>query len=100
MEDPKCRVFVMNSEAGGTGNDGLQKVARYMVMYETPCSPTTRKQTIKRIHRPGQEGRVFIDDLVLKGTVDMGILKNVMAGIDLHDQVMKGRVTREMLMGV
>lgn len=91
MEDPKCRVFVMNSEAGGTGNDGLQKVARYMVFYETPCPPTTRKQTIKRIHRSGQTQRTFIYDLVMRRSVDKGILDAVEAGINLYDGVVNGK---------
>lgn len=91
MEDPKCRVFVMNSEAGGTGNDGLQMVARYMVFYETPCPPTTRKQTIKRIHRPGQTERTFIYDLVMSKSVDRGILDALEAGINIYDGVVNGK---------
>ena len=91
MIDPDCKVFVMNSEAGGTGNDGLQKVARYMVFFESPTPPITRKQTEKRIHRPGMTGRCFIYDLTVKKTVDAGILAALQEGRDLYDSVMKGR---------
>ena len=91
LDDKSCRVFVMNSEAGGTGNDGLQKVAKYMVFYETPTSPTTRKQTIKRIHRPGQTERSFIYDLVMRKSLDKGILEDIAAGIDTHDKVVDGQ---------
>lgn len=91
LDDPKCRVLVMNSEAGGTGNDGLQKVARYMVFYETPCPPITRKQTEKRIHRPGQTERVFIYDLVMRKTLDRGILDEIRAGNDIYMKVVNGR---------
>jgi len=91
MEDPACKVFVMNSEAGGTGNDGLQKVARYMIFYETPPPPITRKQTIKRIHRPGQRERAFVYDLVMKRSPDAGILQSLAEGIDLYDAVVNGR---------
>jgi SNF2 family DNA or RNA helicase len=87
MSDPGCRVFVMNSEAGGTGNDGLQKVARYMVFYESPTPVITRKQTEKRIHRPGQTNRVFIYDLALKRSVDGGILTLLAEGKDLYSSV-------------
>src|SRR4051812_14162401 len=45
MEDPSCVVFLMNSAAGGEGTNGLQKVARYEVLFESPTSPTLRIQT-------------------------------------------------------
>jgi len=97
LDDPKCRVMVMQAEAGGTGNDGLQKVARYMVMYETPTSPTTRKQTIKRIHRPGQQFRSFVYDLVCPGSLDAGILEALAEGIDLHERVVDGKIPTKWL---
>lgn len=91
MEDHSCRFFVMNAEAGGTGNDGLQKVARYMFMYETPTSPITRQQTIKRIHRPGQEVRSFIYDLVCRRSLDGGILNDIRENRDTYDSVVAGK---------
>lgn len=91
MEDPKCKVFVMNSEAGGTGNDGLQKVARYMAFYESPCDPITRQQTVKRIHRPGQLERCFIYDLVMQKSLDKGLLAQTAEGINVHANVVNGR---------
>jgi hypothetical protein len=100
LDDPKCRIFVMNSEAGGTGNDGLQKVARYMVFYETPTPPTTRKQTIKRIHRPGQTQRSFIYDLVMRKTIDKGILAGIAENIDVYDKVVNGKAKRDLLLGL
>lgn len=99
MTDPKCRVMVMNSSAGGTGNDGLQKVARYMILYESPSSPTERKQVIKRIHRPGQEHRSFVYDLTYRGTVESGILRDIAEGNDLYDKVVNGRITKAVLLG-
>jgi len=93
MEDPKCRVFLMNSEAGGTGTDGLQKVARYLVFYESPTPPITRKQTLKRIDRPGQRERTFIYDLVMRRSLDRGILEDIQAGIDLYEKVVNARTS-------
>jgi SNF2 family DNA or RNA helicase len=97
MTDPSCKVFVMNSEAGGTGNDGLQKVARYMVFYETPTPPNVRKQTEKRIHRPGQDKRVFIWDLVMARSLDRGILDGIAEGIDIHARVVNGKADNKNL---
>ena len=91
MEDPDCRVLVMNTETGGTGNDGLQEVSRYMVMYESPTPPDSRKQLEKRVHRPGQRHRTFIYDLILRGTLDQGILDGIAEGTDLFAQVVNGR---------
>lgn len=91
MDDPKCKVFVMNSEAGGTGNDGLQKVARYLVFYETPPEPISRKQTMKRVHRPGQTRRTFIYDLVMRRSLDKGILEDIAAGNDTYSAVVGGK---------
>jgi hypothetical protein len=99
LDDPTCRVFLMNSEAGGTGNDGLQKVARYMVFYETPTPPITRKQTIKRIHRPGQLQRSFIYDLVMRRTLDKGILEGIAENINVYDKVVNGHAKKAFLLG-
>ncbi|MNL15146.1 hypothetical protein D3C87_1361170 [compost metagenome] len=91
LDDPACRIMVMNSEAGGTGNDGLQNVARYMVFYETPTPPITRKQTVKRIHRSGQKRRSYVIDLVAERSLDGGILDDLAASIDTYDRVVNGR---------
>ena len=99
MDDPKCRVFVMNSEAGGTGNDGLQKVARYMVLYETPTPPSTRKQVIKRIHRPGQTGRTFFYDLIMRKSLDKGLHDSLKENIDVYDRVVNGGMSKAFLLG-
>lgn len=90
LRDDGPRVLVMNSAAGGTGTDGLQKVSRCLVFYESPASPLVRKQTLKRVHREGGVGRCFIYDLVFKGSVDTQILKFIKDGNDLHDAVVTG----------
>lgn len=92
MSDKSCRVFVMNDAAGGTGNDGLQKVARRLYFYETPSDPKARQQVLKRVHRPGAMGRCFITDAVVKGSVDRGILDGIAEGVDIYDRVVNGRV--------
>lgn len=83
-------VLLMNSEAGGTGNDGLQDVARYMIFYESPSSVITRKQTERRIRRAGQQRRQFYYDLAFRHSVDQGILDNLKEGRDLYEMVMLG----------
>lgn len=92
IDDPACTVFVMNTEAGGTGNDGLQKVANYMAMYESPTVPDVRRQVEKRIDRPGQKKRTFFIDYVMRGSADQTILDNIAEGRDLYDAVVNGRL--------
>lgn len=91
LNDPKCTVLVANDQTISTGNDGLQKVARYMFVYETPTPVITRKQLIKRLHRSGVGGRVFIYDLVMRRSLDGGILADLQAGVDTYDSVVNGR---------
>lgn len=92
LQIPSIRVLVMNSESGGTGVDGLQRVSSCMVFYETPTSPTPRKQVVKRVSRPGQTAKhVRIVDLAMRGSVDMGILDDLEDGIDFYERVMSGR---------
>ncbi len=94
-EDPSIKVLVMNSESGGTGTDGLQNVANYLVFYECPPSPITRKQTLKRVYRPGQLKRTFIIDIVMERSSDLRMLKFIEEGEDLHQSVVNGRIRKE-----
>ena len=94
-EDPSIKIFVMNSASGGTGVDGLQDVARYLVFYESPPSPITRKQTEKRIHRPGQKRKSFIYDVMAERTVDYGIKSFIEEGKSMHDAVVAGKFVKD-----
>lgn len=92
LHDPATRVAVANSEAIGTGTDGLQAVCRYMVFYESPTPPKTRAQTEKRIHRPGMgDARPYIYDLMCRRTVDMGIREGHQEGYDFYAEFMSGK---------
>ena len=95
--DPSIKVFLMNSASGGTGVDGMQDVANYMVFYESPPSPIARKQTEKRVHRPGQTHKTFIYDLMASRTVDFGIKEMLAEGKSMHDMVVGGQFKREHL---
>lgn len=94
MRDASKKVFVMNSESGGTGTDGLQKVSRYLVMYESPTTPIARKQLIKRVLRPGQRHRAFIYDIVMEKSLDKGILTHIEEGVSLYKSVVNGKFNK------
>lgn len=91
--DPKCKVFLANWQAGGTGVDGLQRVARYMVFFESPSSPDRRKQCETRLIRAGQKHHVLVYDLVCAGTVDEKILRYLEEGKDLFQAICEGKET-------
>jgi SNF2 family DNA or RNA helicase len=85
------RVFLMQSAVGSTGVDGLQDVARYMVFWESPTSPITRRQAIKRISRSGQLKRTFVYDLIIKNSIDIRVLEFIQQGRDIHEALVEGR---------
>lgn len=93
LDERSTQVMVANSRAIGTGTDGLQKVCRYMVFYESPTPPKERVQTEKRIHRPGMDDalRPYYYDLVCRNTVDAGIRAGHQEGYDFYAEFMSGR---------
>jgi len=92
IADPAVRVFVANCGAGGTGVDGLQKVCRYALFYESPVGPSQRKQAEKRLHREGQRGTVHIYDIVAQGTrIDQRVLDSIAEGKDLFESIVNGK---------
>lgn len=97
MKDARCRVFVMNSSAGGVGNDGLQDVCSHMYFFEIPTPPIVRMQTIKRVSRPGQKSRTYIYDPVMRNSCDVAILESLAEGIDIHSSVINGSVAKKLL---
>jgi len=99
IKDPSCRVFVMNSDSGGTGTDGLQHVAHYMVMYETPSAPDKRKQLMRRIRRPGQRRQCIFYDLTIRNSLDSGILRDIAEGNDLFSMIMSRQCVARKLQG-
>jgi non-specific serine/threonine protein kinase len=88
LEDDDCRVFLVNSQSGAQGLN-LQQ-APYVVFYESPVSPIVRQQAEKRCHRPGQDKRVFVYDLVARRTVEEKILRFLAEGKDLFAALVEG----------
>ncbi len=74
--DPKCRVFIGQITAAGTGLDGLQ-VAQDLVLVEYSWVPGENKQVIARLDRRGQTGSVLARYAIVSGTLDEQILRTV-----------------------
>jgi len=88
-EDPKCKVLVINSKSGSSSLN-LQ-IANYQVYFEQPDSPIDRQQAERRSWRPGQTRRVFIYDLLMQGTADIGIYKSNIAGKNMLTELLDGK---------
>lgn len=82
MDKSDCQVVVLQNRVGAYSLDGLQ-VANYALFYESPVSVIDRSQAEKRLHRSGQERRVFQYDLVVTGTCDQKILDFHAEGADI-----------------
>jgi SNF2 family DNA or RNA helicase len=87
-QDPACKVMVLNWRSGSSSLN-LQH-ANYMIVYEQPDSPIDRKQGEARLWRPGQQQRVFIYDLLVKGTVDHRMHAANLAGKSLLEELFNG----------
>lgn len=70
INDPKCRIFLGNIGALGTGVDGLQGVCSDVVFVEACWAWTPFDQAISRLDRIGQTVSVSVHMLMAPGTVD------------------------------
>lgn len=76
QEDPRCRVFISNPQAGGTGVNGLQHAANYCIYFDRSHNAEHYWQSRDRIHRGGSEVHSKITEihLVAGGTLDEDVL--------------------------
>jgi SNF2 family DNA or RNA helicase len=74
--DPNCRVFIGQSQACGTGTDGLQKSgAKRLILVEPDWTAENNLQLAKRLARLGQGSDHVIAQMVtLAGTLDEAIV--------------------------
>lgn len=86
-EDPSIRVLVA-SKAGSTGHN-LQ-AASWIIFFESPNDPASRKQFEGRIRRTGQKKRPHYIDLHVIGGIEGPILESLRTGADLLDLVVEG----------
>lgn len=84
--NPKRRILVC-SEAGAFGLN-LQ-VANYTAFYESPERADVRSQMEKRTRRLGQERTTFYTDFVVKNSVDEKLLRSLVEGKNLRDDLIK-----------
>jgi len=87
INDPKCKVFIGQLTAAGTGLDGLQKVCHHMIFVEIDWSPY--RQCIGRLKRKGQKkDKVIVQILVCKDSMEEAMLGTVKSKLNDIDNIL------------
>lgn len=87
--DTQC--LILSADAGAFGPN-LQ-AGKYGFVFESPVSVIQRKQLLRRFIRPHSEhDYVFLNDLVVKNTVDERILEFYKSGQDLFKAILSRKV--------
>jgi len=74
IDHKKCKVFIGNIQAAGTGIDGLQKVCSNVVFAEMSWVPGEMNQAMDRIHRMGQTNPVTVHIPYVEGTLESAMI--------------------------
>lgn len=75
MDDERCRIYIGQNQAAGTGNDGLQKVANRAILVEPSWTAAENVQMGRRIARYGTIGGHGVAQMIaLAGTLDEAIV--------------------------
>jgi len=80
FRDDKLRVIVLNSEAGGTGIDGLQDTHGTfprVSLISLSFNAKTFKQVLGRIHRANSKSDALQKILIASGTIEEYVLKAI-----------------------
>lgn len=89
IEDPKCRVIQLQPSSAGFGVDGLQHVCHNMLFVEAPTTPTPFEQVVKRLDRDGQKFPVNVRVAIAKGTVQVGMFRDLLDNDEVAGQVQR-----------
>lgn len=69
INNPSCRVLVIQPKSGAYGVDGLQDVCSDALFLESPTSPIEFEQAVGRLYRTGQTRPPHIRIAVAEGTI-------------------------------
>ena len=93
-EDPGVRFFIGQQKAAGTGLDGLQAVADYMVFYSNDYPYVEREQAVARLARTGGRNTCNVIDLMAENTIDQDIVRCMQNAQDVTDAVLRNSFKR------
>lgn len=89
INDPTCRVLVIQFLSGGVGVDGLQGVCSDMLVLEMPTIPAQLEQAVGRLHRGGQQDPVHVRLAVAEKTLQVKRLARLLDNDDTVNQVIR-----------
>ena len=78
IADPGVKIFLGNTQAAGTGVDGLQDVANHVILAEPDWVPGVNQQAIDRADRIGQRHSVQADFIVAPGSIAERVLASAL----------------------
>lgn len=78
IDDPCCRVIILQPQSAGFGVDGLQHVCSDMLVLEAPTTAPPFHQTVARLDRDGQANPVNCRVAVAAQTVQVRMFRNLL----------------------
>lgn len=69
VNDPSCRMVVLQYQSGGAGIDNLQHASQDILFMELPPTAAHFTQAVARVHRSGQKGNVNVRIAIAEKTI-------------------------------
>ena len=89
--EAKHATLFAQSQAAGTGLDGIQHGASVCYFAEMPWGPDNRDQNIKRLLRPGQAEKVKVIIPIVQDTVDEMVYSSWFKKESIIKEILKGK---------
>ena len=101
VEDPACRMIVLQHQSGGFGVDGLQTVCKDVLFIELPHTAAAFTQAVARVHRSGQKENVNCRVAIAEKTLQNYIWETVQEKDALTNLCIRGPADlRDIVFGV
>ena len=88
IKDPRIKLALGNTQAMGTGTDGLQAVATHGLIAEPSWTPGENIQCFDRLDRGGQRGTVQGDIFVAPGSIAERVLASALRKLAVTDKAL------------
>jgi SNF2 family DNA or RNA helicase len=90
IEDPHCRIILVQPQSAGFGVDGLQHVCSDMLFLEAPTTAPPFHQTAARLDRDGQTNPVNCRVAIANKTVQVRMFRNLLDNDETINAVQGG----------
>lgn len=101
VQDPGCRMLILQYQSGGAGIDGLQHVCCDVLFIELPPNASFFTQAVARVHRSGQKMPVQVRVAIADKTIQSYCWDVVQERDSLVNLCIRGPANlRDVVMGV